>query len=524
MPPRSGVVSPTTFISDRKLNTVKYPITVTADGYALQRQSIAASLTMSDAWRFAVRNWGLLAAITITFLVHAPTLRYYFAGDDFVVLGSIRYSGTGGYLVDTLRMQDIVPSWRPLSGLIYAAEWNVFGLNAMGWRAVNLAVHLGSVAVLYTLVVRVTRRQAVGAIAAIVFGVSGAHFDTVTYVTALPHVLATFFVLASILAVISYAQDGERNPWAFWGAFALFALAFLSNEGAFVYAPVVVAAYTLFARRWHDAPLRLVLHAVPFTALASGWLAFYESCTCAQLKFDGYYWGPHVATNYAVYLSWLAFPARSIPLTPDGLRWVLAGAVALVALISVVRGPQIARLAVLGIILALLPFAPVKIWTASRYSYGAVAFFAPLAAVAAYEAFDRVRRVHRFVRVPATVLGMAFVAAVAVLYGWQTYAQDARSGRETDRWQLLVNQLQRTNSSVPPGATIWIVDGPWTNPMEQYTWVPSVARAVYGDAAAFDLPRQAYQDSPPPMHNAIFMEWTVDGLRPIQPQQVIAPH
>jgi dolichyl-phosphate-mannose--protein O-mannosyl transferase len=195
MPPRSGVVSPTTFISDRKLNTVKYPITVTADGYALQRQSIAASLTMSDAWRFAVRNWGLLAAITITFLVHAPTLRYYFAGDDFVVLGSIRYSGTGGYLVDTLRMQDIVPSWRPLSGLIYAAEWNVFGLNAMGWRAVNLAVHLGSVAVLYTLVVRVTRRQAVGAIAAVVFGISGAHFDTVNYVTALPHILATFFML-----------------------------------------------------------------------------------------------------------------------------------------------------------------------------------------------------------------------------------------------------------------------------------------------------------------------------------------
>ena len=67
-------------------------------------------------------------------------------------------------------------------------------------------------AILYTLVARVTKRPSIGAIAAIVFGVSGAHFDTVTYVTALPHLLATFFMLASLLAIVTYAQDGERNP------------------------------------------------------------------------------------------------------------------------------------------------------------------------------------------------------------------------------------------------------------------------------------------------------------------------
>src|SRR6185295_1777018 len=132
----------------------------------------------SDAWRFVRRNWGLLAALAITFIVHAPTLRYYFAGDDFVVIGSIRYSGTGQYLLDSVRMQDIVPSWRPLSALVYAAEWQAFGMNAGGWRTVNLAFHLGSLAVMYALITRVTKRQAVGAMSALVFGVSGAHFDT----------------------------------------------------------------------------------------------------------------------------------------------------------------------------------------------------------------------------------------------------------------------------------------------------------------------------------------------------------
>lgn len=503
---------------------MKYPITVTADGYALRWPRIATSLAISDVWRFALRHWGLLAALAITFIVHAPTLRYFFSGDDFVVLGSVQYLGGKQYLIDTVRMQDIVPNWRPLTAVVYTVEWNAFGLNATAWRSVNLAVHLSSLAVMYALVARVTKRPAIGAIAAVIFGVSGAHADTVTYITALPHVLATFFMLASLLAIVSYAQDGERNAGAFWLSFALFVLAFLTNEGSFVYAPVIVAAYALFSPRRRGTLLRLVAHALPFAVLATGWLAYYEAFPNPQLKFDGYYWGSHVFTNYAVYLSFIAFPAHAIPLTPDATRWVIAGAMVALSALVVVRGPNIARMAVLGMLLAILPYAPVSIWTATRYTYTAVAFFAPVAAIVAYAVFDYVRSTHRLMRVPATVLALVFVATVAGLYGWQTLAQDTRSGRDTARWQLLVDELKANYGSVPAGTTIYIVDGPWTNPMEQYTWVPSVARALYGDAAAFDLPRGAYAQDPPNTDHALFLEWTEGGLRPVPAQEVVAPN
>ena len=501
---------------------MKYPLPATAGGYALRGPLAAVtSLSLSDAWRFVARHWGLLAALAITFAVHAPTLRYYFDGDDFVVLGSVQHLGNQRFLLDTLRMQDIVPNWRPLTGAIYMVEWNLFGLNAMAWRTVNLAVHLASMAVLYALVLRVTKRPAIGALAAIIFGVSGAHFDTVTYVTALPHVLATFFTLAALLAIVTYTRDGERNSWAYWSSFGLFALAFLSNEGAFVYAPVIVLAYALFARRWHSAPLRLILHAAPFAALSVGWLIFYQTADLPQLKFDGFYWGPHVVDNYAVYLSFIAYPAKAVPLEPDTLRWVIALAFVGLAAVLVAAGSNIMRVCVLGVGVALLPFVPVEIWTASRYTYGAVAFFAPVAAICAYWLFDRVRNTHTYVRVPATIVALLFVAAVAGLYSWQTFSRDRMSGQRTDRWQLLVNELRRNYDAVPPGTTIYIVDGPWTNPMEQYTWVPSVARAVYGDAAAFDLPRGAYTNDPPPdMDGALFLQWTENGLQPMSPQEV----
>lgn len=502
---------------------MKYPVPATAGGYPLRRPlSAVASLSLSDVWRFAARHWGLLAALALAFAVHAPTLRYYFDGDDFVVLGSVEYLGGRAYIIDTLRMHDIVPNWRPLTGAIYAVEWELFGLNATAWRSVNLGVHLSSMILLYALCVRVTKRPAIGAIAAVIFGVSGAHFDTVNYVTALPHLLALMFVLASLLLLVTYAQDGERNPLAFWAAFGAFTLAFLSNEGAFVFAPVLVAAYALFAVRWRRAPLRLVLHSAPFAALAAGWLAFYQSCECEQLKFDGFYWGEHVIENYAVYLSFIAFPAQHIPLEPDTLRWCIAIAFVAIAALFVVRGPNIARVGVLGIGLALLPFAPVEIWTASRYTYAAVAFAAPVAAIAAYELYTRVRDTHAYVRIPATLAGLALVVAVAGLYSWQTTARDGMSGERTDRWALLTSELQRNYDTLPPGTTIWIVDGPWTNTMEQYTWVPSVARALYGDARAFNLPRAAFAADPPSTDNARFLAWDGNGLEPLDDAQVQA--
>ena len=237
--------------------------------------------------------------------------------------------------------------------------------------------------------------------------------------------------------------------------------------------------------------------------------------TCEQLKFDGFYWGAHVFDNYAVYLSFIAFPAQAIPLEPDTLRWCIAIACRVDRRASSSSAARTSRASASSAsALALLPFAPVEIWTASRYTYAAVAFFAPVAAIAAYELYDRVRNTHHYVRIPATLVGLLFVAAVAGLYSWQTFARDRMSGERTDRWQLLANELERNYDTVPPGTTIWIVDGPWTNPMEQYTWVPSVARALYGDARAFNLPRAAFAADPPSTENALFLEWDGSGLEP----------
>jgi hypothetical protein len=490
------------------------------------RPHVYAARAVDAVRAFVVRHWGLLFALCVTAGVYAPGLRYFFDGDDFVVLGSVEYLGARRYIADTFFMRDIVPNWRPLTGAVYAVEWQLWGLNPSAWRALNLSVHLGSAVLLYALMLRVTARPPIGALAALIFGVSGAHSYTVTYVTALPHILATFFVLASLLTMVAYTQDRERNPAPYAGAVLFFALAFLANEGAFVFAPVLAGAYALFGQRWRQRPAwrgaaRLVLHVAPFAALASGWLSFYESCTCQQLKFDDYYWGEHVVRNYGVYLSWIAYPSGSVPLEPTTARWIIAGALAGALLLAAILGPHIVRLAALGVVLALLPFVPVEIWTASRYTYAAVSFFAPIAAVAAYRAFDIARNAHRWARWPAIVASLAAVATVASLYGWQTTAQDGVAGRNNERWSVLAQELRRNYAEVPDGTTIYILDGLWSNPGWQYTWVPSVARAGYGDAAAFELSRADLAKEPPDGRRSLFLQWDGQRLQPL-PADLVA--
>lgn len=500
---------------------VKYDVAATADEVRARGAPATSARAAGSVLAVARTHWGLAAALAFALFVHLPALRYFFNGDDFVVLGNIEWSGTREYLTDTLKLQDYVPSWRPLPAAVYAAEWRVFGLDATGWRAVALALHLGSMALLYALLMRTAGKPAVAAAAALIFGVSGAHYETVTYITAFPHVLETFFVLASLLAIVVYTQDGESAPALFAGSFVSFALAFFTNESAFSYAPVLAGAYALFSHRWSPLrPWRLLAHAAPFIGLAAAWLAYYARSDNDQIRFADGAWGTHVFSGYALYLSWLLYPVRTIPLDPDAVRWTIGAVVAVALAWSVVRGPNLARVAAVGVLASLAPFVPV-VWTTSRYSYGAMAFFAPLAALAGYGLYERARSLHRYARAPANVVALALIATVASLYAWQSYAHNARSGRDSERWRLLVDELRANYPALPPGTTIWIVDGPWTEPLSQYKEVPNVPRAVYGDGAAFDLPRERYRQDPPHQAPQVFLEWDGAHLRPVAEEEVV---
>lgn len=435
---------------------------------------------LSGVLREGLRYVPLLAIISLVVGIHVSTMGYYFFGDDFLVLGDVNSQAFPSYMRDVVLLEDLTPNWRPLTMLIYYAEFQLFGLDAMPWRIVNLTVHAASVALLYVLVLSMTRRVFVASTAALIFGVSASAVHTVTYITAFPHVLSEFLLISSLFSLYRYVESGERRVGWYWASFALYVACFLANEGGVVGGAVLLVYFATASLARRRDPLDFAVKMTPF-ALAAGLLVAGLAGSGRQGVEPGFYgFGWHIAREMWIYMARLAYPVGSIQIDPSAMEWVWGSIVAGCAIFFFIRGPHIARFAAVGAIIGLMPYAPGKIWVATRYTYLALPFFAILVAVAAGWIHQHAMRLHR---PSAHALAALALFAVGGLYAWQTHSQTQPFLEETQRWELLTDDLQANYDSVPAGTTIWVVDdeGEWTNAFWQPTWMASVGRALYGD-------------------------------------------
>jgi len=488
-------------------------------GIARPRPAIfQARETIALAARFLAAHWLLLGVLAATFGIHAPGLTAYFIGDDFVVFGDIATRSFPRFVADVVTLHDTTPNWRPLTSMVYYGEYHLFGLNAVGWRLTHLLVHMGSVVLLYWLATLLTKRTSAGTVAALAFGISGAHYDTVNYVTAFPHVLGNALVLASLVCVV-LAASRRAGAWALVASILLFGLAVSADEGRFVFAPLPPFVWALYRlRRPRDLPSALVF-AAPFAAIAGAWATFYFLSDSPQLNFGNYNWSAGALSRLWLYLSWLVYPWGKLLVEPDRLRLALGITLLVLAGLFLLVGPHGARLGALGMALALLPYLPVDLWTAARYTYGAAAFFALLLGTIAGTVFDWARPRLWVFRPLAPPLAMAALAAAGVFWGWQTLSRDAVTNDSTEDWRLLGNEIQARVPAPPPGTTIYVIEGPWRNPIYQVAWVPSVARTFYGNGVTmYDLNSWDFALRPEPRPQWPVLLYFNGHLWPIDPR------
>ncbi|HYM15085.1 MAG TPA: hypothetical protein VEZ14_05960 [Dehalococcoidia bacterium] len=426
-----------------------------------------------------VRHLPLLLLIALVIGIHVPTMHFYFFGDDFLVLGDIRTRTFPAYMRDVLLLRDMTPNWRPLTMLAYWGEFKLFGFNALPWRIVNLTFHLATVVVLYALVLSMTKHTLPAIAAAAIFAVSASAVHTVTYITAFPHILSEFFLISSLYTLYRYVESGERRAAWYWASFGLFVAGFLANEGGVVIGAVLLVYYAAASLARRRDPLDFVVKMMPFAAASTLLVGGLAGCGCQGVDGGFYGVGWHMPRETWVYMSRLAYPVGAIPLNPSALEWTWGSIVIACAIFFFVRGPMIARLAAVGMVIGVMPYVPSKMWTATRYTYMSLPFFAILVAIGAGWVHQHAARLWR---PGAHVLAAVAVVSVAGLYSWQTIRQTQPFVQETSRWRLLADDLRATYQHVPPGTTIYVVDdqGLWTNPLWQPTWMTSVGRALYG--------------------------------------------
>ncbi|MBI3733167.1 MAG: hypothetical protein HY259_06875 [Chloroflexi bacterium] len=202
---------------------------------ATPARQISVTVPAVDTSRLkqAILNWrfpfGISLLGAIAFL---PSLRAGFVSDSFGCLEIAQWS----YLEDILwRLNPCGTGfYRPLTSLVFWLEYQLFGLNPLGYHLVALALHIGSSLIIYRLAQRLTASRWAGAAAALVFVTNIHAHEVIGWVADLHNALGGFVLLA---AVYTYLRGARR------ASFALVALNMLVDETGLL---------TLLLIGWHE--------------------------------------------------------------------------------------------------------------------------------------------------------------------------------------------------------------------------------------------------------------------------------
>src|SRR5438067_5667176 len=154
----------------------------------------------------------LLFLIVVGFLAYLNIINSYFLSDDFVQIGKV----LNGDFTVTWGLQH-GGFFRPLFIWSYVIDSRIWGAHPFGYHLTNLILHGLNAFLVFKLALKLIQRFApisrggtsVAIAAAALFLLHPSHTEAVTWISGRADLIATFFVLASVLAYLAYADSAR---------------------------------------------------------------------------------------------------------------------------------------------------------------------------------------------------------------------------------------------------------------------------------------------------------------------------
>jgi len=221
--------------------------------------------------RAALRDLAFLAVpLALAWVVWAPLRENYFYHDDFVLLYDAVNQALGRFLIGIQAGHLYV-----VRNLVALGMLDAFGPDPRPWFAVVVATHLVNVALLFTLVRRLTASARLAALGATLWGIAPVQEGTLGWYSVYGQVLATTLLLVLLLDVDAAARSGAVSGWrvARWIVLALVETNLFGTGIAAALALPVVAWLLLPAgHRRRAGALALLWVAVPALYVTQHWL------------------------------------------------------------------------------------------------------------------------------------------------------------------------------------------------------------------------------------------------------------
>jgi hypothetical protein len=200
----------------------------------------------------------------------------------------------------------------------FGLEYRLFGVNPVGYHAVNLGVHLSSVLLVYVLALQLRSGRITAGAAALIFGVASLAFTPLHWASGIIELLTCVLLLA---ATVLWLESSRRGQFLRWIAAAVAFLAMFSKETAIAWLlPITVAS---------PRSKRDLTPAVGATLLSVGVLLLTkETRTGGSAAAYAVDTSPiHIASNALTYVRWslaLNDPIRDVVAAVDGDAWNIA--------------------------------------------------------------------------------------------------------------------------------------------------------------------------------------------------------
>ncbi len=151
----------------------------------------------------------------------------------------------------TIFKTSVLYSYNPVTFLVYALEYRVFGMNPSGFHLINILLHLANILLVFRFTNLITGVRNTGLISASLFALHPIHTDIVGWISAQNYLLCTLFALLSIVYYIQYLKMTNRKKSNIVLSVLFFCLALLSKSQAVTLALIFLLINWLFKVRYN---------------------------------------------------------------------------------------------------------------------------------------------------------------------------------------------------------------------------------------------------------------------------------
>ena len=208
--------------------------------------------------------WRAVVLVSAAALVYANSLRSPFIYDDSVSIVDNEHIRTLALSDALFSDRENPTAGRPLVNLSFALNYAIGGLNPVGYRIVNIALHAACGLLIFAIGRRVLGSTGFGFATALLWIVHPLNSEVVDYVTQRSESLMALFFLLTLYASIRALDPAHRGVWTVTAILAC--LAGMGCKETMAAAPIIVLLYDrafvfdtwaagFHARRWLYAGL-----------------------------------------------------------------------------------------------------------------------------------------------------------------------------------------------------------------------------------------------------------------------------